>query len=104
MQSGRLDHVLELQRATTSVGDAGEPIEAWTTYATVRAERLKASVDEQQRGWGASNEVTVRWRIRWHDDVQVGDRITLNGIPHDIKHVEPIGRHRELQITTLFRK
>lgn len=104
MQAGNLDHVLELQHVTNAADDAGEPVQTWATYATVRAERLKATIDEQQRAWGSSNEATVRWRIRWHDDVQVGDRALLNGIPHDIKHVDPVGRRRELQLTTLLRK
>ncbi|MBS0237088.1 MAG: head-tail adaptor protein [Proteobacteria bacterium] len=104
VQAGRLDHVLEIQRATTTVSDAGQPVDAWATIASVRAERLRASFDERSKDWGDSSQATVTWRIRWLDDLRLSDRIVLNGIPHDIKGIEPIGRRKELLVTTLYQK
>lgn len=104
VRAGVLDHVLAIQRAATSIGDAGEPVEAWTTIATVRAERVRASFDERQKDWGSNSQATVTWRIRWLDDLRLSDRILLNDVPHDIKGIEPVGRRKELLVTTLYQK
>ncbi|CCB65398.1 head-tail adaptor protein [Hyphomicrobium sp. MC1] len=104
VQAGKLDHVLEIQRVTTTVSDVGQPVDDWATIATVRAERLRASFDERQKDWGDSSQATVTWCIRWIDDLRLGDRILLNGIPHDIKGIEPVGRRKELLVTTLYMK
>jgi len=104
IRAGQLDHILEVQRSAVTIGDAGEPIEAWQTIATVRAERLKATFDERMKDWGNSSQATVTWRIRWLDDLRLSDRIALNGVPHDIKGIEPVGRRKELLVTTLYQK
>ncbi len=65
MKAGRLTEVIEIQRATSTVNDAGTPEQTWAALATLRAERVDPSTAETIEGYGASDTATVTLRARF---------------------------------------
>lgn len=100
IKSGRLDHTITVQRMTVTVGLGGTQAETWTTLATIKAERLKASFDERAAAWGDNARQLVTWRIRYLAGLLPSDRFLVGTVAHDIKSIEPIGRNRELIVVT----
>ncbi|TPJ53172.1 head-tail adaptor protein, partial [Mesorhizobium sp. B2-6-7] len=54
MRAGKLDRELVIERATTTIDEYGNTIEAWAPLATMRAQLVTASTEEFQRAYGAS--------------------------------------------------
>jgi len=69
MGIGRLRHKVTIQRPVETVDDAGETITSWEEVETVDGEREHLSGAE----WWAAQQVyadlSVRWRVRFRDDV-----------------------------------
>ena len=59
MKSGKLAHVLTIQRATNGVTEAGTPTPTWTDLATLRAEKVEHSTTEYIRNYGAADETVA---------------------------------------------
>lgn len=100
MRAGKLDQQITLQRFATVIDDYGTPVETWTDVATVRAQIIQASTTEFIQG-GARDDTIVIFRVRWLDGVTTADRISHNGVAHNIKELKPIGRRKGLDIRTV---
>jgi len=92
---GHLRERVQLQSHLVSQNDAGDDVETWTTYATVRArmEPLTASAAER----AARETVTRRWRltIRYRGDVTAAHRVAWGTRLFDIEGaVNPDERRR----------
>ena len=98
MKAGRLTEVIEIQRATSTVNDAGTPEQTWAALATLRAERVDPSTAETIEGYGASDTATVTLRARFLDGVTNADRVIWKGAPWNITRVAPIGRRKGIEL------
>jgi SPP1 family predicted phage head-tail adaptor len=98
MRAGRLDRTITIQRAATSVDDFGTPVTAWTTLATVRAQRIQSTTEEFMRGHGASSETAVVFRIRHMDGLTLADRVTEGTAIFDLKEIKELGRREGLEL------
>lgn len=97
MKSGRLVHVLTVQRATHGTNDAGTPTTTWADVATLRAERVEQATTEFIRNYGAADETVIVFRTRFLAGVTNADRIAFEGEAFNIKEISPIGRKRGLE-------
>ena len=97
MRSGNLDREITIQRATTTIGDAGTPQETWADIATLRAQLIETTTDEYIRGNGASTERIVVFRTRYIDGVTAADRIFYECQPFTLKQIKELGRRKALE-------
>lgn len=98
MRAGTLDRTITLQSVTTTVDDYGTPAEAWTDFATVRAQLVQASTTEYLRTYGETATKADIFRIRWLDGVTDRHRIVYNGGNYNIRQVTEIGRRQGLEL------
>lgn len=98
MRTGALHHVIELQRASTTLNEAGTPATIWTTLATLRAEIVRQATEEFLGDSGARDETAVVFRTRYLDGVTNADRVLFEGRAYNLREVTPIGRRRGLEL------
>ncbi len=98
MRAGKLDRIITIERATTTVDEYGTPVEGWATIATVREQRVKLSTEEFLRAFGNTSESAAVFRVRHLDGLSTGDRVRYQGSTFDLKGIEPIGRREGLEL------
>lgn len=98
MRSGRLDRRLTLQRRTLTENDYGEPVETWTTLATVWAEKIPVRGAERYASMQTVAEVEERFKIRYRKGLTPLDRVVCDGITYDVLGVLEIGRREGWEI------
>jgi len=95
MRSGRLRHVVILQRQSSTQDDYGQRIDTWATIATVRANiiPMKGSEYIAARGEQANttSEITIR-NSTDVDGVRPRDRVNHDGDLYDIQAVMRQGK------------
>lgn len=104
MKAGDLRERITIERASSTQDAFGEPIESWSTVATVWAnmapQRYTTGVEALAQALGreavkTSYTVTIYWR----SDVLETDRVTWNGKVLDILRViDPDGRRTWLEL------
>jgi hypothetical protein len=97
MRAGLLDRQITLQSPTTTIGNDGTPATTFATFATLRAQRLEATLDEYVRNYGASTERLMIFRTRYIDGVQGDFQIVFEGEQFVIKQIKEIGRRKALE-------
>lgn len=97
IRAGSLDRSIEIQRATTTVDDAGTPTTTWSTVALLRAELRSNAADDEAHASGAVTVTTRTFRTRWAD-VLVGDRVVYAGNTFEVVEVVEIGRRQGLDL------
>ena len=106
MQAGKLDRRIILQRSTKANDAFNQPIETFSTLATVWASYLPLSDSEKARANEIYSNLTARFQIRWSTVVatlNTKDRVSFDGRVFDILGVKEIGRHEGLEITAAAR-
>lgn len=98
MRAGKLDKSITVQQFTNTVDEYGTPVMTWTDLATVRAQIVQATTEEFIRGFGASDETVIVFRIRWLDGMQLADRIMFDGRAPNLKEIKEIDRRRGLEL------
>lgn len=98
MKSGTLTEAIRIERASTTINDAGTPTETWARLAELRAERVEQTTEEFIRGFGASDEELVIFRFRFFDGIRNADRVIWRGQAFNIKQVTPIGRYKGVEL------
>jgi SPP1 family predicted phage head-tail adaptor len=98
MKAGRMVHVIEIQRASVSINDAGTPASTWARVATVRAEVVERSTEEFLRNAGETSETTVVFRTRYFEGLTDEDRVSFDGAAYDIEEITRIGRRTGLEL------
>ena len=98
MRAGKLDSQIAIQRSVSILDDYGVPALTWSNIAVVRAQVIKASTEEFIRGYGATEDNVVVFRIRWIADIIMADRVVHDGANFDIKELKQIGRRQGLEI------
>ncbi|SDY18152.1 phage head closure protein [Citreimonas salinaria] len=97
MKSGKLAHVIEVQRAAVVVNDAGTPTSTWSKVATLRAEVVEESAEEFLRNAGETTVTAIVFCTRFAPDITDNDRISFDGEAYDIDKIVHIGRRRGLE-------
>lgn len=98
MKSGKLVETIRIERATTTINEAGTPTETWERLAVLRAERVDQTTEEFIRGFGASDEELVIFRFRFFEGITNADRVVWRGLAFNIKQVTPIGRRKGVEL------
>lgn len=98
MRAGRLTEEIRIERATSTVNDAGTPITSWATLCALRAEKVEQSTTEYIRNFGASDEEVVVFRARFFEGVTTADRVIWDGDAFNIKQVAPVDRRRGVEL------
>ena len=104
--SGRLTRRVTLQRATVTQNSFNEDVEAWTTLATVWAERRDVSAAEAYRAQEVGAQITTRFKIRYSSDVadlNPRDRLIFDGLTYQITGVRESLRNRWIEVDTVAR-
>lgn len=99
MRSGKLDRTITFQRKAETVSPTGTVTNAWTDFATVRAELLRAALGDQATSAGEGQGETIAFRLRYVPGVSVADRVLFDGQSYGIKSIQEFGRRRILEIT-----
>jgi SPP1 family predicted phage head-tail adaptor len=99
MRAGNLDRLVEIQRRSTGVDLYGTPIDVWTTFATMRAQKLENATDDREGQRGSTTDTVIAFRMRWLDGVTLENRISYEGQSFDIRQIKEIGRRVGLDIT-----
>lgn len=89
--SGELDRQVALQSFTTSANDYNEPVQAWTTYATVWAKMEFHTSVEGEASARQYAEMGLYFTIRWRADLDPSHQLIFESKTYRI-----IGRPREL--------
>ena len=106
MDAGRLDRRIVLKTRKTGTNSFGEPLDEWTTLATVWANVAPVSDGERWRAGETLAAKACRFTIRWSAAVAVldpRDQITYDGRTWDIQGVKEIGRREMIEITAAAR-
>lgn len=101
-----LQHRIQLQRRTlTQDPMTGEMSETWATYAEPFAKVEPLVGREYFAAAAIQAENTVKFTLRWRDDVTPVDRLLYGGIVFDIQSVLNIkSRNREILIMAKSRQ
>lgn len=98
MRSGKLRRVIQIQRVTNTVNDAGTPVETWADHAALRAEVIRQDASEFINSQGAGDLEVIVFRTRFLSDVTNADRVRFGGADFNIKAVAETGNGRGLEI------
>lgn len=98
MRAGKLDTVIIVERCDFVSDDYGGTTWICAPIATLRAQVIQQNTEEFMRGWGQTSDTITVFRTRWHDDLQITDRIIFNGVAMAIVEVKPLGRRRGLEL------
>lgn len=89
--AGRLRHEIVIQSSTPTQNSAGEPIDSWSTFATVRAERRPVSARERIAAGGEQAVAEFVFLIRYLSGLTAKMRISFEGVTYDITGIVPYG-------------
>lgn len=99
MRAGKLRHTITIEQNTPTQNSYGEPVDAWSTFATVRAQVEPISGREYFDAQKVDADVDYRVRIRYLSGVTNEMRIVYGSKQLDIESVLNIGeRDREIHI------
>ncbi|MBL4928790.1 phage head closure protein [Fuscibacter oryzae] len=101
MKSGKLRHVINVQRAVVTTNETGTPITNWITGFPLRAELLDRSATETNTDGGAEDRETMTFRTRFVAGVSNANRLQFRGADFNIKRVRVIGNDQGLEIECL---
>jgi SPP1 family predicted phage head-tail adaptor len=105
---GRLDERLTILRAVQTTNDYNEPVDSWTTYATIWARRIDASAGETVRAREVGAQVTAHFQVRHSSQtvtVTPKDRLQLEGgLIYDVTGVRELERNHWLEFHAVARQ
>ena len=101
MRAGLLTELIELQRETHSVDDYGTAVLSWTPYAFPRAQVVKIGAKEFIEAAGAITKPAVVFRVRYRQDVKIGDRVSYDERAYSVIETRELGRREGLELQCL---
>ena len=101
MRAGLLTETIELQRETHAVDDYGTAVMTWATYATIRAQVVKIGAKEFIEAAGAITKPAVVFRVRYRQDVKIGDRVSYDERAYSVIETRELGRREGLELQCL---
>jgi len=99
MRAGNLDRTIEIQSRSTGIDPYGVPIDVWTTFATMRAQKLENTTDDREGAPGDITDTVITVRMRWLDGVTLEHRVNYAGQAFKITRIKEIGRRVGLDVT-----
>ena len=92
MKAGELNRQIVIQSRDSGEDAAGQPVDTWTTLATVWANVKGAtgmgSIRQSANQDGVAVELnSYSFRIRYRTDVDAANRVVFNGQNFDVKQV-----------------
>lgn len=96
MKSGKLRHVITIQRFTSSVDAYGTPTMTWADLGTLRAEVVQQATTEFMRNV-AVDETAIVFRCRAMA-VTNAERVSFEGQPFNIKEVAMAESGRAMEL------
>lgn len=106
LSSGKLERRIVLERFTETRDAYNEPVKTWATLATRSASYEPIRDSERFRAGETAANASARFIIRHSAavaDLNPKDRLTFEGVAHDILNVKEIGRREGIEITTAAR-
>jgi len=107
LNPGQLDKRIVLQTRTTAANAYNEPIETWSTLATVRAKIEYPVTGSNEQYQDAVNlaQTVVFFTIRHRTDVSSVERISYDSNTYDIEApIAEVGRKNFLKIKARLRE
>lgn len=98
MQSGKLQHRIDLQRLSQTLGPGRVPVQTWATYASGKADLRQAGVSEFLTAYGEGVTNNAVFLLRWLPGVSVADRVLHGGKVWNIVAIAEIGRRKGLEL------
>jgi len=98
MRAGKLNRVIFIDRLTETLNENRTPIPTWANIATLRAEVLQHSVDEDEASSGERDADTITFRTRFFSGLETADRIRFMGRTYNVKGWTEIGIRHGLEI------
>jgi SPP1 family predicted phage head-tail adaptor len=87
VRAGNLDRRIVIQSATTAQDQYGEPIETWSTYATLWAERNDLRGTEFFAARQIANQIVTAFRVRWRTDIDPRMKVVDGATTFDIDSI-----------------
>jgi SPP1 family predicted phage head-tail adaptor len=98
MRAGKLDREIIIETVTTTIDDAGTPVETWAPLATLRAALQDNASDETHNEQGDTTRQLVTFETRYVPGITVAARILYQGEPYNLLQVRELGRGRGLEL------
>jgi SPP1 family predicted phage head-tail adaptor len=99
MRAGSLDRVIQFQQRSTGLDFYGTPIDVWTVFATMRAQKLENATSDRESDRGDTTDNVITFRMRWIDGVTLENRVSYQGQAFKIITIKEIGRRVGLDVT-----
>ena len=106
MKAAKLDRSITIERFTETRDAFNNPVETWTTLATVRASVEHIRDSERWTAQEVGAAATMRFQIRWSStlaELNAKDRVIYEGDTFDVAAVKELGRRKGLEITAAAR-
>lgn len=97
MRAGKLTRVIQIERVTSGVNDAGSPVETWAAHLRLRAELVEKSASEFINSQGAADKALIVFRTRFVEDVANSDRVVFGGEFFNIEEISEIDHRKGLE-------
>jgi SPP1 family predicted phage head-tail adaptor len=98
LRSGQMDKLATVQTPTESANAIGEPVLAWSTFATRWIAVLPLSGNEQMTAMATEGNVTHRVRMRYTSGLKPKMRLAAEGRTFEISSVVERGRREEHEL------
>ena len=95
---GNMNRRVTIERNLEIVKASGDVAHVWTPVATIWAEVLQQTAAEFLAGFGAAENSTVIFRLRYRPDISTSERVTLSGTVYAIKEVKELGQRDGLEL------
>ena len=100
MGAGKLDRRIQLQASTPTQGTSGQLVDSWSTVATVWAEYMPEQGSESFQSDQRTHMATVKFRIRFRNDVDPKLRVVFETRQYNITDVAEDGARKEYLLLT----
>lgn len=99
IESGKLDHKLDILTPVTVRDEYGEEISTFTKVATIYAQRLEMRTQDAARAGGRETFAMARFLIRWRRDLDTGARILVDNKTYDVIGIDEPDRRTTMVLT-----
>lgn len=100
LAAGSLRNQIDIQQQAAGQDAAGQPLDGWTSFATVWADVRHQSGLEAIKGDAPVSTVKASMRIRWREGVKAGMRVLYAGRFYNINGVLPDARREYVDLAT----
>jgi SPP1 family predicted phage head-tail adaptor len=84
IRAGRLRNPITYQSKTQTLDASGGPVDAWTTFATVRAEAIPLYGKDQLESLAAQSPADIKFRHRYTAGITSAMRIVFDSVNYEI--------------------